>query len=158
MAEPYTEQDFHEAIRKQVAGAAINALVDAKLDWADVLPFIEAAQRLCRSDFETRARLRLHSRRTEGETVVEAEEAYLGIAVAGGRGDSPWLSHTRWLSQIALAESDPEALRGLIAAIERSLEKIRTGLAEREAEASGEKKPDRADEARPGENGNVEKA
>ena len=62
----------------------------------------------------------------------EAEEAYLGISVADRDSGEEWLSQTRWLSELATADDDPEQVRLIIAALERSIGKMRAWLAEKE--------------------------
>ena len=78
------------------------------MDWQLILPFLEAAREFCPSDFEETGRVRLHTMRAEGDDWVEAEEAFLGISVADRDDGEEWLSETFWLSDVALADHDPE--------------------------------------------------
>ena len=133
MAEPpFTTADFHNLAHKHLINAVHQALADSKLDWQTVAPFLEAARRVCRDDFRRAARIRFHSVRAEGDDWVEAEEAYLGIAVADRDDGSEWLAETFWVSDIALADGDPEQARRVVAALERSIARIRARLAEQE--------------------------
>lgn len=135
MAEPpFTTGDFHTVAHKQIVNAVYEALVDAKLDWETVAPLLEAARRVCRADFREAARIRFHAVRAEGDDWVEAEEAYLGIAVADRDDGSEWLAETWWVSDIALADGDPEQARQVVAALERSIARINARLAELEKE------------------------
>lgn len=138
MAEPpFTTGDFHHVAHKQIVNAVQEALADAKLGWDQVAPFLEAARRVCRDDFREGARIRFHTVRPEGEEWVDAEEAFLGIAVADRDDGSEWLSETWWVSDIALADGDPEQARRIVAALERSIARIRARLAEQEEREGG---------------------
>lgn len=130
--ESFTAADFHNLVHKQIVNAVSATLAQDKLDWALVAPFLEAARAICRGDFQEAAQIRFHSVRAEGEQWVEAEEAFLGIAVADRDGGELWLSETYWVSDIALAGRDPEQARRTIAAVERSLAKAKAWLAEQE--------------------------
>ena len=132
MADNFTSADFHSVVQKQIYNAVADTLATAKLDWELVLPFVEAARAFCRGDFEEGARLRFHTVRAEGEQWVEAEEAFLGISVADRDDGEEWLSATWWVSEIALADGDPEQVRRVAAALERSLAKINAWLAAQE--------------------------
>jgi hypothetical protein len=139
---PFSAADFHNVVHKQIVNAAFETLADAKLDWNLVAPFLDAAHEICRADFQEGARLRLHATRGEGgeggdsEAVAETE-AFLSIAVADREDGETWLSESYWLSDIALADGDPEEVRRLAAGIERSLAKVKAWLAEREATSPG---------------------
>lgn len=124
--------DFHNVVQKQILNAVADTLAAGKLDWELIAPFLDAARQICRSDFREAGRIRLHTVRAEGEQWVEAEEAFLGIAVAGRDDGEEWLTETYWLSDIALADRDPEQVRRVAAALERSLAKVRLWLAEQE--------------------------
>jgi len=137
---PFSAADFHKVVHKQVVNAAFETLADAKLDWTLVAPFLDAAHEICRADFQEGARLRLHPARGDGgesEAAAETEEAFLSIAVADREDGETWLSESYWLSDIALADGDPEEVRRLAAALERSLAKVKAWLAEREAASPG---------------------
>ena len=127
-----TTADFHNLVHKQVANAAYESIIGSKLDWDVVAPFLDAARSVCRGEFEESARIRFHTLRAEGEDWVEAEEAFLGIAVRGEGEDQDWLSRTYWVSDIALADDDPENARRVVAALERSIARIRERLDEME--------------------------
>lgn len=138
---PFTTADFHNVVQKQVLNAVYQSLAAGKMDWELVAPFVEAARQLCRSDFQEAARIRLHTTRADGDQWIDSEEAFLGVAVADRDDGQEWLSDTYWLSDIALADGDPVEVRRIVAALERSLEKIRAWLAENEggAEPQGTK-------------------
>ena len=128
----FTSADFHSVVHKQIVQAVYETLVDGKIAWDLVVPFLDTAREICRSDFEEASRIRLHSLRAEGDDWIEAEEAYLGIAVADRDTGQDWLSETYWLSDIVLADGKPEQVRQTVAALQRSLAKIKAWLAERE--------------------------
>lgn len=125
-----TTADYHNVAQKQVMNAVFAVLADNKMDWALVAPFLESARELVRGDFAA-ARLRLHTVRAEGETWVEAEEAYLGLTVSDRDDGAEWLAETWWLSEVALADGDPAEARRIVAAIGRSLDKINAWLADK---------------------------
>lgn len=125
-----TTADFHNIAQKQIMNAVFAVLADNKMDWALVAPFLESARELVRGDFAT-AELKLHTVRAEGETWVDAEEAYLGLSVADRDDGAEWLAESWWLSEIALADGDPVEVRRIVAAIERSLDKINAWLADK---------------------------
>jgi hypothetical protein len=137
----FTSADFHNAIQKQVLNAVYETLASGKLDWELILPFLDTAREICRSEFRESSRIRLHTVRAEGEEWVEAEEAYLGIAIADRDDGQDWLSETYWISDIALADGDPEQALRIVAALERSLAKINAWLAEQQKEGSDESEP-----------------
>lgn len=137
---PYTSREFHSVTQKLVLNAVYETLVDTKLDWDLIAPFLESAREMAHGDFDE-AQIRLHTVRAEGEQWVEAEEAYLGISVADRDSGEEWLSETRWLSELAIAEDDPEQVRRIVAALERSIAKLNTWLAEREGEGASEAAP-----------------
>lgn len=140
--ESFTTGDFHTVAHKQIVNAVYEALVDAKLDWETVAPLLEAGRRVCRDDFREAARIRFHAVRTEGEDWVEAEEAYLGIAVADRDDGADWLAETFWVSDIALADGDPEQARRIVTALERSIARIRDRLADLETEGDPDALPE----------------
>ena len=125
---PLTTADFHTIAQKQILNAVFAVLADAKMDWALVAPFLEAARDMCLGDFEETGRVRLHVMRADGEGWVEAEEAFLGISVSDRDSGEEWLSETYWLSDVALAENDPEEARRIVRALERSIARINARL------------------------------
>lgn len=138
---PFTSADFHNVVQKHVVNAVYEALVDQKLEWAQVAPFLESARDICRSDFQESAELRIHAVRADADDWVEAEEAYLGISVVDRDDGHEWLSESYWLSELVLAEDDPEQVRAIVRALERSLAKINAWLAEKEAGGAAEAAP-----------------
>ena len=126
----YTSGDFHNVVQKHVLNAVYETFAAGKLDWELVAPFLAAGRELCRADFRSGARIRLHTLRAEGDAWVDAEEAYLGIQVADRDQGEDWLSETYWLSDVAIAERDPEQVRRIVAALERSIGKLNAWLAE----------------------------
>lgn len=125
-----TTADYHNIAQKQIMNAVFAVLADNKMDWALVAPFLESARELVRGDFAT-AHLRVHTLRAEGETWVDAEEAYLGLSVTDRDDGAEWLAETWWLSEIALAEGDPAEVHRIAAAIQRSLDRINAWLADK---------------------------
>jgi len=125
-----TTADYHNIAQKQVMNAVFAVLADNKMDWALVAPFLDSARELVRGDFAT-AQMRLHTVRAEGDTWIEAEEAYLGLSVSDRDDGAEWLAETWWLSEIALADGDPAEVRRIVAAIGRSLDKINAWLADK---------------------------
>lgn len=128
---PLTAGDFHTIAQKQILNAVFAVLAEAKMDWSLIAPFLEAARELCLGDFEETGRVRLHVLRAEGETWVEAEEAFLGISVSDREDGDEWLSETYWLSDIATADADPAQVRAIARGLERSLAKINAWLADK---------------------------
>lgn len=125
---PLTTADFHTIAQKQILNAVFAVLAEAKMDWALIRPFLEAARELCLADFEATGRVRLHVMRADGEGWVEAEEAFLGISVSDRDSGEEWLSETYWLSDVALAEDDPEEARRIVRALEKSIARINARL------------------------------
>ena len=125
-----TTADYHNIAQKQIMNAVFAVLADNKMDWALVAPFLDSARELVRGDFAT-ARLTLHTVRAEGETWVDAEEAYLGLSVCDRDDGAEWLAESWWLSEVALADGDPVEVRRIVAAIGRSLDKINAWLADK---------------------------
>ena len=136
-----TAAEFHIVAHKQVLNAVTDTIAAGKLDWAVVAPMLAAARNVCRGDFHEGARIRFHTVKAEGEEWVDAEEAFLGIAVADRESGEDWLSETWWVSDIALADRDPEQVRKVAAALERSLAKVRDWLAEQEKGGPDESEP-----------------
>ncbi len=127
---PLTTADFHTIAQKQILNAVFAVLAEAKMDWALIRPFLDAARELCLADFEATGRVRLHTMRAEGEGWVEAEEAFLGISVGDRDTGEEWLSETWWLSDVALAEDNPEEARRIVRALEKSIARINARLEE----------------------------
>lgn len=136
-----TAAEFHIVAHKQVLNAVTDTIAAGKLDWAVVAPMLAAARNVCRGDFQEGARIRFHTVKAEGEEWIDAEEAFLGIAVADRETGEDWLSETWWVSDIALADRDPEQVRKVAAALERSLAKVRDWLAEHEEGGPNESEP-----------------
>lgn len=130
--EPYDSRHFHIVTHKLMINAVFETLSDAKMDWDLIQPFLESAREMAQADFNE-GDIRLHTVRAEGDQWVEAEEAYLGISVADRDSGEEWLSETRWLSELAIAEDDPDQVRRIIMALERSIAKMRAWIAEKEA-------------------------
>jgi hypothetical protein len=131
----FTTGDFHSIAQKQILNAVYSALADAKLDWQLIQPFLDAARALLLADIEENAQVRLHTLRAEGDIWVDAEEAFLGISVSDREEGKEWLSETWWLSEVALADEDPAEVRRILAALERSTDKIKAWLADKEGTA-----------------------
>jgi len=123
-----TAGDFHTIAQKQIMNAVFATLSESKMPWNLVAPFLEAAREVCAGDFLENGRISLHTMRAEGETWVEAEEAFLGIAVADRETGEEWLGETYWLSDIATAGATREDVEAVIAALERTIAKLRLWL------------------------------
>lgn len=134
----FTSADFHNVVQKQVINTVQETLATAKLDWALVAPFLEAARDICRADFRRAASIRLHTVRADGDEWIDAEEAYLGITVADRDDGHEWLSETWWLSDIAKAEQDPEQVRRIVAALERTIARLNDWLEANQSEGPAE--------------------
>lgn len=128
---PLTVGDFHNVAQKQIMNAVFAVLADTKMDWSLVEPFLSAARDVLLGDIEETAQVRLHTVQQVDGQWVEAEEAYLGISVSDRDEGDEWLSDTWWLSEIATAEEDPEQVRAIVRALERSIAKLNLWLAER---------------------------
>jgi hypothetical protein len=133
---PLTAADFHKIAQKQILNAVFSILSESKMGWELVAPFFEAAREVCIGDIEENAQIRLHSLALEGEAWVEAEEAYIGISVSDREDGQEWLSDTRWLSEIAIAEEDPEQIRAIVRALERTIAKLNLWLADKPSGAA----------------------
>ncbi len=143
----YGSGEFHTVVQKQVAAAVLDILATAKMDWALVEPFLEAARDICRADFEATGQMRVHGVIATDDARGEAEEAYLSVSVADQDDGGEWLSETWWLSDAMLASGDPAEVREAVLAIERSLAKVNDWLAAQEAEpapTADERGPDEA--------------
>ena len=99
------------------------------MPWNLVEPFLEAGRAVCVGDFVENARIRIHTQRAEGETWVEAEEAFLGISVSDREDGEEWLSETYWLSDLAVADGNRTEVEAVIAGLERTIVKLREWLA-----------------------------
>ncbi len=128
---PLTTADFHNIAQKQVLNAVFAILSDTKMDWPLVEPFLSAARDVLLGDIEETAQVRLHTVQQSGEQWVEADEAYLGISVSDRDDGEEWLSDTYWLSDIAIADGDPEQVRAIVRGLERSIAKINLWLADK---------------------------
>jgi hypothetical protein len=137
----FTSADFHNVVQKQILNAVYESLASEKMDWDLIAPILDTAREICRSDFRNASRIRLHTVRAEGETWVDAEEAYLGIAVADRDDGQDWLSETYWISDIAVADGDPDQVRRISAALERSIAKLNAWLAEQQEGGPDESEP-----------------
>jgi len=137
---PYGSDQFHVVTHKLIINAVYEALSEAKLDWDLIAPFLESAREMAQADFDE-AEIRIHTVRAEGDQWVEAEEAYLGISIADRDSGEEWLSETRWLSELAIAEDDPAQVRRIIMALERSITKMREWIAQKEAGGGAEAAP-----------------
>jgi hypothetical protein len=123
-----TTGDFHTVAQKQIMNAVFATLAETKMQWNLVQPFLEAGRGVCVGDFVENARIRLHTTRAEGDDWVEAEEAYLGISVADRDNDEEWLSETYWLSELATQDATRAEVEAVIAALERTIAKLRLWL------------------------------
>lgn len=137
----FTRSDFRNLVQKHVLNAVTESLMDNDLPWHAAAPFLESARDFCRSDFRQGARIRIHTVQAQGEQWVDAEEAFLGISVADREDGSEWLSETYWISDLAVGDGDPEEVRRVVAALERSLAKLREWLAEQEEGGTDQAEP-----------------
>ena len=126
---PLTTGDFHNVAQKQILNAVFAILSDTKMSWELVEPFLAAARDVALGDIEETAQVRIHTvQQDEKGGWVEADEAYLGISVSDRDEGEEWLSDTWWLSELAIAEDDPEQVRAIIHALERTIAKLNTWL------------------------------
>jgi hypothetical protein len=128
---PLTTADFHNIAQKQILNAVFAVLSDTKMNWELVEPFLATARDVLLGDIEETAQVRLHSVQQVDGQWVEADEAYLGISVSDRDQGEEWLSDTYWLSEIAIAEEDPEQVRAIVRALERTIAKLNLWLSER---------------------------
>jgi hypothetical protein len=138
---PFTSSDFHNVTQKQILNAAYETLLEAKMPWEAIRPFLETARDMCRADFAESASIRLHTVQADGDQWVDAEEAFLGISVADRDSGAEWLADTYWISDIATIDDDPEQARAVVRALERSIAKVNAWLADREAGGAGDAAP-----------------
>ena len=138
---PLTVSDFHTVAQKQILNATFATLAESKMQWNLVEPFLEAGRAVCIGDFTQNARIRIHTQRAEGESWVEAEEAFLGISVSDREDGDEWLSETYWLSDLAIADGSRPEVEAIIAGLERTIGKLREWLANGGTSASAEAEP-----------------
>ncbi|HEX8192333.1 MAG TPA: hypothetical protein VF552_05485 [Allosphingosinicella sp.] len=138
--EGYTTAEFHNVVQKQIVNATYETLIENKLHWELVEPFLRAARDVCRGDFRRTGRIEVHGVVAEGEGWADAEEAYLSLSVADQDDGREWLSETWWLSDLILAAPDPRQVREAARALERSVARLDAWLAENDAggEAAGD--------------------
>lgn len=136
-----TSAEYHNVAQKQILNAAFAVLADTKMDWALIEPFLDAAREVCRGDFLATARIRLHTVRAEGDQWVEAEEAFLGLTASDRDDGSQWLNETWWLSDVATADGDPEQVRAIVGALERSVAKLNAWLEDKAKGGPAEAEP-----------------
>jgi hypothetical protein len=129
---PFTSADFHNVVQKQVAHAAFEMLAQAKLPWQLATPFLDAGRSLFADDLREAGRVRLHTVRAEGDSWVDADEAFLGLEIHDRDSGQPWLSETWWLSDIATIDDDPEEVRAIVRALERTIGRLNDWLAEKD--------------------------
>lgn len=137
---PFTSADFHNLLQKQIVGTVYDTLVEAKLSWAAIEPFLEAAREMCRADF-AEASIALHTVQEQDGTWIDAEEAFLGISVRDRDHGAEWLSDTYWVSDLATQNDDPDEVRRVIAGLQRSVAKLQDWLAEKETGGPAEAGP-----------------
>jgi hypothetical protein len=128
----YTSSDFHNVIQKQVLNATYETLVETKLHWGLVEPFLRAAREMCRGDFRRTGRIQIHGTTAEGEGWKDAEEAYVSLSIADQDDGEEWLTQTWWLSDLVLAGGDPVEVREAARALERTKAKLDDWLAGQE--------------------------
>jgi hypothetical protein len=135
----YTTSEFHNVIQKQIIGATYEMMVESKLPWEVVEPFLRASRDMFRGDFERTGRVAIHGVAAGGEDGewVDAEEAYLSLSVADQDDGRDWLSETWWLSDLVIAEGDPTRVREAARALERSVAKLDAWLAANDSPTKG---------------------
>lgn len=131
MDAPFTSADFHNVVQKQVAHATAEMLAQGKMPWTLVAPFLEAARDLMADELRDAGRVRIHTLQADGDSWVDAEEAFLGIEIDDRDTGQPWLSETWWLSDIVTQSEDPEEVRAVIRALGRTIGKLESWLAEK---------------------------
>ena len=130
---PYTSADFQEDAGKQLVDVSIAAVSAANLSWLQAARLLDAARAVCRDDLRFGGGLALHGLEYAGGELAPAEEAYLSVTGRDRDTHVEWMSQTYWLSDLALADRDPERVRTAIAAMERSLAKLNAWLEAHEA-------------------------
>lgn len=131
----YDSADFHEAVRRQIVAAATAALGEAKIDWEQVQPLLEAARALCRADLAAGG-VELHATRSDGGKRADAEEAFLALWARDRDTGEEWLSRTWWLSDLVIARGDPNRVREVAAGLARTLGRLNEWLAAQESGAN----------------------
>ena len=133
----YTTSEFHNVVQKQILHATYETLVETKIHWSLIEPFLHAARDVCRGDFRRTGRIEIHGVAAEGDTWAESEEAYVSLSIADQDDGAEWLSETWWLSDLVLASGDPDRVREAARALERSVAKLDAWL-QGHAESPGE--------------------
>ena len=133
-ADGYTTSDFHNLVQKHIVNATYETLVETKLHWELIEPFLLAAREICRGDFRRTGRVGIHGAAAAGEGWAQAEEAYVSLSIADQDDGQEWLSQTWWLSDLVIAEADPARVRDAARALERTVAKLDLWL---EANAKG---------------------
>jgi hypothetical protein len=128
-AHAYTTAEFHNVVQKHIVGATYEMLVESKFAWELVEPFLRASRDMFRGDFERTGRLAIHGVTADGDSWVDAEEAYVSLSVADQDDGREWLSETWWLSDLVLAEADPKRVREAARALGRTVAKLDAWLA-----------------------------
>lgn len=129
---PLTTSDFHNVAQKQILNAVFAILSDTKMGWETVEPFLAAARDVLLGDIEETAQVRIHTVQQDDQGGwVEADEAYLGISVSDRDNGEEWLSDTWWLSELAIAEDDPEQVRAIVRGLEKTIGKLNLWLQDR---------------------------
>lgn len=134
----YSIADFQNDARQRLATIAASAMAEHRIADGELKALIEAARNLCRDELIRNGRFALHGLDQDADGVVPSDEAYLSLAAAGPGEGRDWVSLTFWLSELALADRDPGRVRGVIAAIDRTQEKLRAWLAAEEAKLADE--------------------
>jgi hypothetical protein len=131
---PYSSSHFVEDAQKRLIDTAVGALSDARLSWSQVAPLLDAGRAVCRDDLRFGGgQFALHGLAYQGDELAPAEEAYVSITARDRDTQVEWFSDTYWLSDLALADQDPDRVRSAIAAIERSLAKLHAWLEDSES-------------------------
>ena len=128
----YTSSDFHNVVQKQVLNATYETLAETKLHWGLVEPFLHAAREMCRGDFRRTGRVQIHGAVVEGESRLDAEEAYVSLSIADQDDGREWLAQTWWLSDLILADGDAAQVREAARALERTKAKLDAWLSAQE--------------------------
>jgi hypothetical protein len=138
----YTTSEFHNVVQKQILNATYETLVETKLHWDLVEPFLRAARDVCRGDFQRTGRIEVHGVVAEGEDWKDAEEAYLSLSIADQDDGREWLSETWWLSDLVLAAGDPARIRESARALQRTVTRLNAWLAEHDSDEEAPTAPE----------------
>jgi hypothetical protein len=138
----YSTAEFHNVIQKHIVGATYDMMVESKFPWELVEPFLRASRDMFRGDFERTGRLGIHGVTADGDSWIDAEEAYVSLSVADQDDGREWLSETWWLSDLVLAEAEPQRVREAARALNRTVAKLDAWLAANDPEKT--KGPDDA--------------